>query len=377
VSGATPGLSDPPVYVSVCDAWMPPAIAGRLVQLILEAVEAGTPSAVAVETIDATLREDFGGGWTNGRAVIRRGIRRVRARRRANHALTRLGSPLTKSIPVPLQPFLSRLQQPLARHLAAANYQRKYRGRFLSEIDPEDDLLQYSLDVARTEPGFHYYRAVQMYFEGGDWNVAEVEKALSGAGVLLRQAGSMLEFACGYGRLTRHFVHMISPSRITVSDIDRAAVDFVSQRLNVRGFYSEPRAEQLLHDGRYDVIVVVSLFSHLPSERWGPWLRRLTELLNPGGALLFSVTGMHAWNVNVSDAERHAFEDKANGFRYRGQNETRGRLKSEDYGIAYVSEEFVKRAVAENSAGATLSSFPRALNGFQDAYVLRSRSSAL
>jgi 2-polyprenyl-3-methyl-5-hydroxy-6-metoxy-1,4-benzoquinol methylase len=50
-----------------------------------------------------------------------------------------------------------------------------------------------------------------------------------------------------------------------VSDIDHRAVDFVKDKLGVRGFYSAPTAEQLSHDQRYDVIVAVSLFSHLPS----------------------------------------------------------------------------------------------------------------
>jgi hypothetical protein len=52
---------------------------------------------------------------------------------------------------------------------------------------------------------FHYYRAAQMYFKGGDWNTRDVERVLDEACFPLRNAGSLREFAAGYGRLTRHF----------------------------------------------------------------------------------------------------------------------------------------------------------------------------
>jgi hypothetical protein len=166
-------------------------------------------------------------------------------------------------------------------------------------------------------------------------------------------------------------VHRINPSKVTVSDTDRRAVDFVTKTFGVRGFYSSPRAEELTHDGAYDVIVVVSLFSHLPVQHWSPWLKSLNEMLNSRGFLVLSVLGRHAWDVNVSDADRKAFQVKAEGFLYGEENETRGRLSTDDYGVAYVSEQFVQGAVSESFAGGFVKACPRALNGFQDVYVLQ------
>ena len=80
---------------------------------------------------------------------------------------------------------------------------------------------------------------------------------------------------------------------------------------------------------------------------------------------------MHAYDVNVSEVDRKAFQTKAEGFFYGEQNETRGRLTGEHYGIAYVSEKYVERVVPDNFAGRLLSYGPRALNDFQDAYVLQ------
>ena len=76
-------------------------------------------------------------------------------------------------------------------------------------------------------------------------------------------------------------------------------------------------------------MLIVSLFSHLPLADWGPWLDRLGRLLQPGGDSRPTL-GMHAFDVNVPDVERGAFEEVAEGFFYRAANETRGRL--EQYG---------------------------------------------
>jgi cyclopropane fatty-acyl-phospholipid synthase-like methyltransferase len=291
-------------------------------------------------------------------------------------AARRVGPPLVGLVPAGLRPRLAELHRPLARRVAADRYRRKYGAPFLAEIHDDDDLLRYSLDVAAGERALRYFHGARMYFQGGEWNAAEVEKVLRDHGISLRDAGSVLEFACGWGRVTRHLVHLVDPARITVSDIDHRAVDFVRSRLGVRGFPSTPTAAELEHAGRYDVIAVVSLFSHLALGDWGPWLRKLGELLAPDGVLLLSTLGMHAFAVNTSEADRPAFRTETDGFLFRAVNETGGRLDAAHYGVAYVDDAYVRRAAAEHFPGRFVAFCPRALNGFQDVYVLRGAAAA-
>jgi 2-polyprenyl-3-methyl-5-hydroxy-6-metoxy-1,4-benzoquinol methylase len=286
-------------------------------------------------------------------------------------AAERWGAKVVGLVPNSLRPSIARLHRPLVRSVVAQRYRLRYGSSFLADIDDDDELLLYSLDVAADKPALRYYHAVRSYFQGGEWNVAEVDKVLGDHGFALRDTGSLLEFASGWGRVTRHLVHYVDRERITVSDIDPGAVDFVRRGLGVQGFLSTAAAEDLAHDGRYDLIVVVSLFSHLPLERWGPWLRRLGELLADDGMILISTLGMHAYGVNVPDADRPAFTQVTEGFFYGEANETRGRLSADDYGTAYVDETFVKAATAESFPGRFVASCPRALNGFQDVYLLQ------
>jgi 2-polyprenyl-3-methyl-5-hydroxy-6-metoxy-1,4-benzoquinol methylase len=273
-----------------------------------------------------------------------------------------------KLSPAPLLRFLARVHRPIARYVAGTKYRRKYGGRFVSQIDPQDDLLHYSIEAASSSySSFRYYHGVSWYFNGGEWNAAEIEDVIRYAGFSFHDAGSVLEFACGYGRVTRHMVRRISPSKITVSDIDRGAVEYVKDRFGVAGFYSTSRPEDLVHERCYDIVVVVSLFSHLPMASWGPWLKRLNKMLNPGGLLLFSTLPLNA-DAEVADADREGFE---RGFLYRQQNETRGRLSGEQYGTASVSKAFVEEITSANFEGRLIKHCPREFNGVQDAYVLQ------
>lgn len=277
-----------------------------------------------------------------------------------------------KLIPAPLRPSLAKVYHPLARWIVASKYRRKYRRRFVSNIQGNDEIMQFALDFMSEKAALRYYHAVGMYLQGGEGNVDDVERVLGDAGFSLRQAESFLEFACGYGRLTRHFVCRMSPSKITVSDIDHEGVDFVKKEFGVNGFYSVTAADELLHSQTYDVIVVVSLFSHLSPYDWVPWLHRLYEMLNAGGFLFFSTLGMHAYGaIGESEREARGFEEKADGFFYSEENETRGRLAGDRYGAAYVTEDYVERVVSSSSAGRLVNFSPAALNNFQDAYVIQ------
>ncbi len=278
--------------------------------------------------------------------------------------LLRVAPWLIDRLPERARAGLALAHRPLASYLAAAPFRGKYPSRFLSRIDGDDDLLHYAFPLAAKYPAFRYYRAAQMYFEGGDWNAAQVERVLEDAGFPLAGAEHFLEFAAGYGRLTRHFVQRLPPSKVTVSDIDAGGVDFLRRHLGVDGFYSASTPDDLDHQGRYDIIVVVSLFSHLPHRAWGPWLERLGRCLTPSGVLLLTT-------MSYDDADPRDFEGQADGFLYRQSNETRGRLATNDYGAAFVSPEYVERAVAEHFDGRLVCFVHHALLLAQDAYVLQ------
>jgi SAM-dependent methyltransferase len=197
----------------------------------------------------------------------------------------------------------------LLREVAGLKARRVYGGRFVTALHPEDDLLHYTAEHANAAHStWRHYHGFDWYFRGGLANVRTVEDVLTYGGSPLAGARSVLEFASGYGRLTRHLVPRIDRSRLTVADVDRQAVDFVRSTFGVDGFYSTSDPAELVRPERYDLILVVSLFSHLPARTWNAWLRTLLDLLEPGGALLFTTLPLDTLGQEPAPEDREGVE---------------------------------------------------------------------
>jgi hypothetical protein len=101
--------------------------------------------------------------------------------------------------------------------------------------------------------------AEAVYLERGEGMVGNLLAMLRSNGLALERAESVLDFACGHGRVTCWLVDMCGAERVTTSDINPQAVDFVCKTLKVARFYSTQEADDLTHDRKYHVIFVASL----------------------------------------------------------------------------------------------------------------------
>jgi SAM-dependent methyltransferase len=157
---------------------------------------------------------------------------------------------------------------------------------------------------------------------------------------------SLLDFASGYGRLTRALLQRLPAERIWVSDIYAEAIDWQVRVFGVNGFASVPDPTALTHDRKHDVIFVGSLFSHLPAELFRAWLQRLHALLTPDGVLAFSV---HDESILPPDQGMDE-----SGLRFFPWSES-GSLDPAIYGMTYVTETFVADAIARITLDRSLS----------------------
>ncbi len=179
----------------------------------------------------------------------------------------------------------------------------------------------------------------------------------------------LLDFASGYGRLTRFLLQDFPPERLAIAEIDPDAVAFQRERFGVRGIVSTPLPEALPLDpaknpeaDRFDAIFVGSLFSHLPRQSFEGWLRRLYGLLTPGGVLIFSVHDAAAMLPGRTLPD--------DGFYFEAQSES-DFLELAAYGSTWVSEAFVARSLAGLAGGEVpYHRIPFALWHLQDLYVI-------
>lgn len=176
---------------------------------------------------------------------------------------------------------------------------------------------------------------------------------------------SLLDFASGYGRVTRFLLRDLPADRVWVSDVYADGVRFQEERFGVHGIVSTVRPEEFVCTGgldtSFDAITVTSLFTHLPDRRFVDWLRVLLGLLRPGGVLLFSVHGEEVLSPD--------YAVPAEGILFQEMSES-GSLDTSDYGSTWVTESYVRAAVTRASEEPiSVHRLPRGLCNFQDLYV--------
>lgn len=221
-------------------------------------------------------------------------------------------------------------------------------------IDARDEMLGYWIGLLDGNRD----RALFTYFRSGLSIADSIGQVLRWR---FRESPRVLDFASGYGRVTRFLLREIPASRLWVSDIYEDAVRFQRERFGVHGFPSALRPEDLRCDETFDAVLVTSLFTHLPEERFHAWLRALLGRVRPGGLLVFTT---HDPSL-LRDVEGSP-EMPAGGLLFQEHSES-GSLDTRDYGSTWVTEEFVRRALA--GAG-SVHRVHRGLCDYQDLWLV-------
>jgi SAM-dependent methyltransferase len=228
------------------------------------------------------------------------------------------------------------------------------------DIYEQDLLLKHIL--AKSGP-----KALESYFQGGHQNAAQ----LAGVVGKLFSKGErikILEFASGYGRVTRHLRTLLKEHQLVASDIHPAACRFLQEKIGVEARCSDKQPELLDVGGDYDLIVVLSLFSHLPPQTFGRWLAALYGRLKVGGYLMVTANGPAAMERFPILAKGYNFR---RGFGYRGLSD-QGDLDPKDYGTMAVSLPYFAKTVADAIPTARIASFTSgAWFNSQDEWVIR------
>ncbi|CAN7224834.1 class I SAM-dependent methyltransferase [Acidovorax sp. LjRoot129] len=202
------------------------------------------------------------------------------------------------------------------------------------------------------------------YLADGWRTLSELMLLLEAVDQPLLKTERILEFASGHGRFTRHLVKAVGAQKVAVSDVVPSAVEFATGTFGVDGFLSASTPEQVKWPAQYDLVFVLSLFSHLPKATWTRWLTKLYEAVAPGGLLVFSTHGIKAANFD------HVSLDD-DGYFFAASSESNA-IDEQEYGTTFTSEAFVLGRIAETMGADTLvHKVPVHFWNHQDAYVLR------
>ena len=226
-----------------------------------------------------------------------------------------------------------------------------------AEISPEDDIFRFFANHPTSKNPF------RDYLSDGWRTMVELQGVLDIFDLSVGRCNKFLEFACGHGRFTRHLARVLNHGQLTVSDVVPGSVDFLQSTLGVKGFYSSTDPEKLQIPEKYDVIFVLSLFSHLPVSVWKSWFKVLHSALTPGGLLIFSTHGEKCARLEGVELGEHAYQ-------FFPSSESTA-LDGATYGCTYASLDYVKNAVIDAlGENVTIHATPNHFWGNQDAIVV-------
>jgi len=222
--------------------------------------------------------------------------------------------------------------------------------------------LAYIIEYSESSAAHGPAGGVQEYFESGKTDAMKIEALLKKLG--LSPKSNILEFAAGFGRVTRHLTHC----RLTASDIHGEAVHFLSEDIRVKAIPSATDPDAFAPDERFDFIFVLSLFSHLPATLFERWLARLALTLRPGGYLMFTTHGDFAARKVQAFADAL---DEEMGFGFLANTDQRD-LAPEIYGASIATSKFVIENIYRCTDARIVSFSPGSWWALQDEWIIRS-----
>jgi SAM-dependent methyltransferase len=203
------------------------------------------------------------------------------------------------------------------------------------------------------------------YFEDGRRSAEKLRYLISDHTNLdLGRGFSLLEFASGYGCVTRHLRQVLPACAITACDIHEQAVAFIQHDLRIPAVLSTSRPAHFDLHGVFDLVFALSFFSHMPSSTWGEWLEALFRHLRSGGYLIFTTHGQVTRDKIYPDLTM-----PENGFWFTPTSEQKD-LDLSEYGTTITLPDYVTSQVYKRLR-APLPLFSQGFWwGHQDVYVV-------
>ena len=179
--------------------------------------------------------------------------------------------------------------------------------------------------------------ALKHYFRVG----ASISRELCGI-FEIHASGRILDFGAGYGRLTRFLPSCFPSHKIIASEVKPHAVAFLENELGIDAFIHKTDP-QSFPDTRFDGILALSVFTHLPQPLFEAWFKKLAEQLSPNGAFLLSFNDANDHGKKGGEDFYYSVHSEDSFFR------TSDRLASEEeYGLSFVSRNYLSQ-LAEDS----------------------------
>lgn len=192
------------------------------------------------------------------------------------------------------------------------------------DVHPDDGMLKPNNGKYYLRCGYEVHDEILKFFAENDQSTDKIE--------------NFLDFACGFGRITRWLTHVAPKSNYYVCDIMNNASQFCADSFGAKFLPGFNTFKEYKFEQKFDMIWVGSLFTHLNERNLVGYFNMLTESLNKDGIIVFTLHGLEVVkrirfnlkNYNMSDEsmQQMILDYDHNNFGYANYNH------SKSYGIS-------------------------------------------
>ena len=210
--------------------------------------------------------------------------------------------------------------------------------------------------------------SARLFLDSGRKIAQAIQSALAAIDRPYASFNSVLDFGCGCGRTLMWLMRDHPGEALYGTDVDELAIRWCRLHIPAAGFAVNPPLPPTAYpDGMFDLILAISVFTHLDEQPQLLWLEELQRILRPGGVLLLSLHGERSWTA-LPNEDLAVLRQR--GFLFKTSAKLRGIVPGW-YHTAYHSRDYVLRTFSRRFS---VISYREAGLGFQDLVALERRS---
>jgi ubiquinone/menaquinone biosynthesis C-methylase UbiE len=231
---------------------------------------------------------------------------------------------------------------------------------------------------------------IRHYYESGVTTTLPIVTAAYIEGLDLREPANVLDFGCGVGRQLLQLARRYPKLNLYACDVNGRSIAYLQRAYPKIESYASAFSPPLKYaDAKFDLVLSVSIFSHLSIADNPIWLKELARVTRPGGLCCLTILGSHAMGLHAgnsssgTDASKlleeqgYLFQnyEKPDFQRAAAEMFDKGNtlhLIKEDYGNTYLSEKFI-RENWDNGDFELRQFIPGIIDSQQDLVVLKRR----
>jgi len=191
----------------------------------------------------------------------------------------------------------------------------------------------------------------------------------------LDRAFRILDWGCGFGRVSRHLYWFAPNAEVLGADIDAENLTWMADNMpNVKPVVSDIAGEIDLADKSVDIAFGISVMTHLRVDVMRVWLEELCRIVKDDGLMLLTVAGEGALSFSscwMKPADYAAWH-RDGRIVFGNSGAVDSNIGGEDYYVqSYINQERVREIWAEY---VEVLEFIPAVFGYQDMVVCRPKS---